>query len=250
MAIDPLKRQSTLISGLQIFANGNHHSEAGSIGCFIRTSGKKAELLDPWPGKIDADVYMVTAGHVAEKADPNGDGLGVIAQPLPEKLDAPTDAEKCGDYVAHLYLSPGYDCALVRVAYGRKTANEIPAAPGHFGNNKLKGLAAPKVGDIVYKYGYVTRYTKGKIVELNYNGGPMYRIQSLDTGPWAAQGDSGSMVVRESDDVVVGINVQVVPNTDAYDESKKVSGSSQGLALDLEDQLRNFCDPGGTIGLA
>jgi hypothetical protein len=69
-------------------------------------------------------------------------------------------------------------------------------APGD--SSDLDGHDTPEVGDRVTKAGAATGTTTGIIIAVNYFGPNQILIKPVDDGAFAAEGDSGSIIVSDS----------------------------------------------------
>jgi hypothetical protein len=78
----------------------------------------------------------------------------------------------------------------------------------------LRGIAAPRLGDVVFKVGRTTGLTRGRIVSVNDRVGPVgygigncwfrysFTIEELDGQVFSDAGDSGAAVVRGDGEVL------------------------------------------------
>jgi hypothetical protein len=252
MATDVHTRHTTLHCGLAI-APRSASDKYGTLGCIIRTTGRSIPV-------IPAGLYLLTNYHVITYSVPNGpyQGDGIILQPECY-AEFPTPDYNCARYVYGLQ-DPENDCAICSVSFGRKAENKFPTRNWKLNHRRVRGLATAKVGDVVYKFGATTGYTKGIVVAVNKyfqervqdRGGEKVKtfqhtiqIRGLDGGAFCAPGDSGSLVVRKSDDKAVGLlfledSATGIPNTQLCKE---------GYAYDLSRQMRNFCNDNGTVTL-
>nr|WP_315215306.1 hypothetical protein [uncultured Duganella sp.] len=219
--------QRPLVCGLQVqnfdddsrvgvLANG--HMVVGTLGCFVVWSGKVAILSNNHVlagenrGNKNGDRILqpgsssfVQNQHVATLAD--------FVPLVPSAMNASYSAgtAKMNDVDAAIAVVEGDHLPQVQQSY-----LPIRLAPASGGVSPPSGVAAPAIGDVVYKVGRTTGLTWGTIKQIGAIVGPV----PYDTGPcWFRQniviegkdgtlfsdhGDSGSVIVRQ-DGVVVGL---------------------------------------------
>lgn len=211
----------------------------GTLGCIVRTTGKMVPYIPP-------GVYLLTNEHVACDL-----GLGevfkdkTIIQPAINQLGMQVPGDyRCGG-VIHAVKDAQNDCAICSVHWRRKVTNHLPKRDWKFNHTKIRGIGAAQVGDMVYKFGAATGYTKGQITNVNHqfqDGGKVYTgtiiVTSLTQEPFSGPGDSGAVIIRQRDDVAVGLMFL-----------GGVMGVNGAVAYDLTSQLQNFCNPGGRVTL-
>ncbi len=220
----------------------------GTLGCVIRTTGNV---------HVPHGDYLLTNQHVLKYADPTNPESTTTQVLQPGRTDEPAPVNySCGDFVYGLKTLTS-DCAIASIGYGRTWRNEVPNHPWRPGRRNLAGVAAAAVGDEVYKYGATTKNTRGVVQYIHFTHGilPIQNaiyIRSLDGSMWVAQGDSGSVLIRYSDDFVLGLNF-------AADDTKMLlPGShpvlpgnlpaySAGYAYDVQSQMNIF---GNVVTLA
>lgn len=246
-ATDPHRRHHQLHGGLAITAYEDPGTN-GSIGCFIRTSGRRHLQLNI---NIAAGVYLLTNHHVVQAANPATGADPRILQPEYAGHGAPPDNLVIGRYV-HGFRGATDDCAIVSVdPVRRRYANKVPSKPMTPGYNTLAGIAQPAVGQRVYKFGATTRYTKAQITAVNYSTpdgrvrGAIY-IENRNHHLWAAGGDSGSVAILLDTNEVVGLNFM----EDTQCPVQGGHGCYAGLAYPIGSQMNNFCNPNGQVSLA
>lgn len=240
-ATDPFERFETMFSGISTTPRDNP-LPWGTIGCIIRTDGTVPQ--------VPMDEYILTCEHVYAYANPLSPHSTTRQVMQPGKWMPLTPAPanyNCGDYVYGIQNATN-DCAVARIGGGRRFINQIPNSPGSIGYRRLNGIAVAVVGDSVYKYGATTKYTRGEVTYVNYDDVNLNMenaivVNSAGLGDyWATDGDSGSVLVRYRDDMVLGMNFAV----DKASQTNKVSpielyyGYSVGFAYDIGTQLRNF----------
>jgi hypothetical protein len=207
----------------------------GTLGCFIRTTGRAAPA-------IPAGVYFLTNQHVLEAATPPNPPE--IVQPDTETPPA-SAASVCGSYVAG-FKDASRDCAIAALR-GRGGENRVPNKPWHPGFRQLKGLGEVALGQTVYKFGAASRFTTAQVRYLNFNTAEVRNaiyLHNDNYDPWLDHGDSGSVAVLEGADLVVGLNFTVDLKTPSH------YGYRAGLAYPIATQLESFADPGGEVTLA
>lgn len=223
-ATNPFERFDPLISGVSVTAYEDSLNY-GSIGCFIAADGTI-------PG-VPAANYMLTNQHVLQAAaQPNSDHR--VIQPGNVNFPPP-DNDVMGHYQAG-ERNETHDCAVSTIQ-GRTFQNVVPNHPWQPGRRMLRGIAVAAVGDYVYKYGATTLHTTGSVANIHFST-PGIRnaiyIQAENDGLWCAGGDSGSVVVRYADDLVLGLNFRADTNAPVR------GGFSAGLAYDITNQIRTF----------
>ncbi|MEU8927203.1 hypothetical protein AB0D10_40860 [Kitasatospora sp. NPDC048545] len=238
LGTDPFAQHDPLFGGIAIAA-WELPKDYGSLGCFIRTTGRPNE-------GIDAGDYLLTCRHVLVGAvhndhrviQPNYDG------------NEPPEKYFCGNYVAG-YQNAANDCALVRVVW-RSFENKVPNYPWWPGFRSIKGVGMAVPGDAVYKYGATTKFTKGVVDCIDYTSPEGTRthvilIRGTDD-VWIAEGDSGSVAIRQDDDFVVALNFGGDPDHIISPVSPVTY--SYGYSYDIQGQMDNFAATGGRVGLA
>lgn len=233
---DPNAKFRPLICGINIFS-AEFAPNYSSLGCFISVAGVAGA------GGIQPGVYLLTARHSL-----------IFDEDLDRKIVQPgctsiPHTDIIGKYVRGRY-DDLHDCAAVQLDPNIGWLNEIPAAPWRPGRRRLSQTpAVAQLNDIVYKFGASTGYTKGKVTSVNLTVPPTgdfpgitngIEITGEDGGIWNGRGDTGSVLVRYSDDAVMGLNVggnpQTVVGNDTY---------LKGYAFPIHSQLAYF--GGGTI---
>jgi len=245
-ATDPFARFPQLIGGLSI----TPHDAApvwGSLGCVIHTTGN-AHV--PHAGD-----YLLSNHHVLTYADPANPNSTTRAVIQPGKADEPPPANySCGDYVWGQTTQTS-DCAITTIGAGRTWRNQVPNHPLRPGNRTLRGIAVAAVGDEVYKYGATTKSTRGVVRFTNYTPhllpiqNSIY-VENADGTMWVAKGDSGSVLIRYSDDFVVGLNFAADETTMLAHHPtlpNDLPAYSAGYAYDIQSQMNLF---GGVVRLA
>ncbi len=233
IATNPFARFDPLISGIAI-APKAVPATPGTLGCFVQTTGKS--------GRYPAGVYLLTNEHVVHHA---GQG-GAVIQPDWTSPTPPPANYQIGNYLDGV-RNATHDCAIVGLG-GRTWSNVVPNKPWHPGNRRLRGLTAPAVGAAVYKYGITTRFTTAQVRHVGWtNGrvtGALY-IENVNQQTWVDSGDSGSVAVTDSGDLIMGLNFQADTATAAPG-----GGFYAGIAYPIQSQLDVFADPGGSVTLA
>ncbi len=224
LSTDPFARHDPLIGGLSITAWEDPESW-GTIGCFIQADGTVVG--------VPAGPYLLTNMHVvqvaaAPGANPTVIQPGRVAPPVPP-------AYACGAFVAG-QRDALHDCAITTIA-GRGWANEVPNHPWHPGRRPLAGLGVAALGVHVYKYGASSQHTTGNVTSLNFNTPTINNATYIsgDDGLWCDGGDSGSVVIRYADDIVLsllfcGDTQRPAPH----------GGYLGGLAYDIATQIHPF----------
>lgn len=245
-ATDPFARFDQLFSGISITPRVVPPAW-GTLGCIIHTTGN---------ANVPPGNYLLTNQHVlwyADPANPNSYSREVIQ---PGNTDEPAPADYiCGNYV-HGQKTPQSDCAIASIDPGRTWKNEVPNHPWRPGRRDLKGVATAAVGDEVYKYGATTKNTRGVVRYVHYNH-PILPIQDAiyienpDGSMWVAKGDSGSVLIRYDDDMVVGLNFAADDNTMLPPDRHptlpdNLPAYSAGFAYDAQSQMDIF---GGVVTL-
>ncbi len=248
MATDAHSLCLELGPGLAIAPNASP-AQFGTLGCIIRTSGRRSPFIAP-------GVYFLTNYHVITYAVPNGpyQGDGVILQPewgSASATPAPI-AYRCGKYVYGVQ-EPDADCAICSIHF-RRSANNFPKRDWHFNHRRVRGLGAARVGDVVYKFGARSGYTKGIVVAVEkfFSSGSRsfqrtIQIVGADGAAFCGPGDSGSIIVRKKDDVAVGLLFLEDTHSNVGEGESPLC--REGYAYDLLSQLNHFVDPNGTVSL-
>jgi hypothetical protein len=245
-ATDPFARFTQMFSGISITPLGNPDGW-GTLGCIIHTTGN---------AHVPGGNYLLTNQHVLSKADPNQPGNRSTVVLQPGSADKPPADYACGDYVYGVEDDIN-DCAIATIGRGRTWRNEVPNHPWRPGRRTLAGVAAAAVGDEVYKYGATTNSTRG-VVRFVHADYPDIRIrdaiyiESLDGSMWVGTGDSGSILIRYSDDFVLGLNCAADHATELPANSHpplhdRMPAYSAGYAYDIQRQMNVF---GGVVTLA
>jgi hypothetical protein len=220
----------------------------GTFGCIIHTTGN---------ANVPNGNYLLTNQHVLWYADPHNPNSHTRVVIQPGKADEPPPQNySCGDYVYGV-KNPTSDCAIATIGYGRTWRNEVPNHPWRPGRRTLAGVAAAAPGDEVYKYGATTKSTRGRVLYVNFTP-PHLPIQNSiyivnpDGTMWVAKGDSGSVLIRYSDDFVLGLNFAADENTMVPPNQHpalpdNLPAYSAGYAYDIQSQMNIF---GGTVTLA
>ncbi|MFF8861718.1 hypothetical protein ACF08B_06660 [Streptomyces sp. NPDC015139] len=249
-ATDPFAVHDPVFGGLSL-STWEAPQGWGSIGCFINTTGDPANNVPPGD-------YLLTNQHVLAYATPP-EWSTVVIQPT-VKDDPPPEKYWCGNYVAG-YLTPTRDCAITTVT-DRRLANKVPNYPWYPGYRNIRGVGLAVPGDDVYKYGATTKFTKGRVVFVNYTPpqDPPYQeviLISSEKGAgdvWNARGDSGSVTIRQSDDFAVGLNFAGTSDSKMPDGQPpglpRYPAYFRGMAYDLTSQMQAFVAAGGRVGLS
>lgn len=220
----------------------------GTLGCIIHTTGS---------ANIPAGNYLLTNQHVLWYADPNNPNSTTrdIIQPGHCDEPAPTNYN-CGKYVYGV-KNPRSDCAIASIGFERTWTNEVPNHPWRPGRRRLNGIAAAEVGDEVYKYGATTKSTRGVVRYIHYDHPILPILDAIYIGNyegnmWVAKGDSGSVLIRYSDDIVIGLNFAADDKTMLPPDQhpalpEGLPAFSAGFAYDAKSQMDIF---GGRVKLA
>lgn len=235
-ATNPHQRYQKMFSGLAV-TSWENPSQNGSIGCFIRTTGKAAAGTHP---QINAGTYLLTNYHVLATADPNNQGDPRVIQP--DNASFPPPGISLSGRFVDGYHGATADCAIASIDVSRSWSNSVPS--GAFGSfNWLRGPAAAAANWWVYKYGATTGYTTARIHTINFNAGNVTNaiyIEQPKHTVWAAGGDSGSVAAYYYSNKIVGLNFR-------EDTACPCPGGSYaGLAYPIQDQMNNF---GGVVTL-
>lgn len=247
-ATDPFDRFDQVFSGISITPR-DATELWGTFGCVIRTTGN---------ANVDAGDYLLTNHHVLRYADPNNPHSKSRQIIQPGNTDNPAPANyACGDYVYGL-ADQENDCAIATIGYGRTWRNEVPNHPWRPGRIDLAGVGAAAVGQKVYKYGATSSSTRGTVQFVHYDS-PDQQIRNAiyvladDGETWCAEGNSGSLMIRYDDNIVVGLNFAaddetLLPTTqnDSAQRSPRPRYAA-GFAYDIQRQMNNF---GGVVTLA
>jgi Trypsin-like peptidase domain len=245
-ATDPFTRFPQLMGGISITPR-DVPPPWGSLGCIIHTTGN-AHV--PHAGN-----YLLSNQHVLSYADPANPHSTTRQVIQPGKTDEPAPGNySCGDYVWG-QTTPTSDCAIASIGYGRTWRNQVPNHPLRPGNRDLKGIAVAAVGDEVYKYGATTKSTRGVVRYVHYDDRVLpirdsIYVANADGTMWVAKGDSGSVLIRYSDDFVVGLNFAADETTILGKHPalpNDLPAYSAGYAYDIQSQMNLF---GGVVTLA
>ena len=233
MSTDPFEKHDPVFGGLSISPLEDIGSY-GSIGCFIQADGTVA--------KVPAGTYLLTNRHVVSVAlDENS--TNAVVQPGDQST--PVKASTLGAVVSSSAPKHSqYDCAIVGLGT-RGFVNEVPNHPLKPGRRRLTGIGQAEIGDHVYKYGATTGHTRGVVEYVNFSYTDRTTrkvvvdnailVKGVDGKVWCGPGDSGSVVVRYEDDVVVGLNFKA-ETTSGTDKD----GYVKGLAYDISTQVSLF----------
>tara|TARA_R110002072_G_scaffold291054_2_gene459019 strand:- start:209 stop:970 length:762 start_codon:yes stop_codon:yes gene_type:complete len=165
-ATDPFARFAQVFGGISITPR-DVPPPWGTFGCVINTTGN---------AHVPAGDYLLTNQYVLSYADPNNPNSTTRCVLQPGRTDEPAPANySCADYTYGEKTLVSV-CAVATIVYGRTWANEVPNHPWHSGRRTLRGVAAPAVGDEVYKYGATTQNTRGVIRYIHSND-PVLPIQ-------------------------------------------------------------------------
>jgi hypothetical protein len=179
-----------------------------SVGHYKITAGTIATcVVDDIPG-TPTHYYILSNNHVLANSNDSMPGDPIL-QPGP--YDGGTIP---GDILANLARfvpirfdgTPNYvDCAVAEADFA--VLNREIYWIGY-----IKGMADHFVGQIVHKTGRTTGHSSGKIiainatVNVNYGGGRVANfIDQIITSPISAGGDSGSLVVDDTQENAVGL---------------------------------------------
>jgi hypothetical protein len=245
-ATDPFARYDPMFGGLSV-TPWEAPPTWGSIGCFITTTGDL-------PHHVPAGNYLLTCHHIlrhATTAEPR------VIQPNSDKMVPPANYA-FGDYVAG-YRTATQDCAIASVT-ARGFTNKVPNYPGYPGLRAIQGVGTAVPGDAVYKYGATTKFTKGRVALVHYTP-PNLGFQDViltrsELGfghVWVAKGDSGSVTIRQSDDVAIALNFAGTPHSVMAPPPPGLPAYPayfRGFGYDLMSQMRSFAAAGGTVSLA
>lgn len=248
-ATDPFARFAQVFSGISITPHAVPEAW-GTFGCVIHTTGNPAH-------QVPAGTYLLTNQHVLAYADPHNPNSpsrlviqpGHTADPVPLPY-------RCGDYVSG-QITPTSDCAIASIGYGRTWRNEVPNHPWRPGRRDFSVVGVAALGDEVYKYGATSGSTRGVVRFIHFS--PVHvaiqdaiYVESLDGSTWVGKGDSGSILIRYSDDVVLGLNFAADDATMLNPNQHPplpgdVPAFSAGYAYDIQSQMNVF---GGVVTLA
>jgi hypothetical protein len=246
-ATNPFARFKEVFSGISITPRDTP-PPWGTLGCIIHTTGN---------ANVPAGNYLLTNQHVLWYADPANPDSTTRQVIQPGRTDEPAPYNySCGNFVYGL-KTPLTDCAIATIEYERTWRNEVPNHPWYPGRRDLRGVAAPAVGDEVYKYGATTKSTRGVILYIHYDH-PTLPIQdaiyteSADGETWVAKGDSGSVLIRYNDDYVLGLNfaadeITMLPPDRQPKLPDNLPAYSAGFAYNAQSQMNVF---GGVVTLA
>lgn len=221
IATDPFARFQEMICGISVTPQAVP-AHWGTIGLFL---------------EIEQRDYLLTCQHVLQAVNHNR----TIIQPSVRDGGPPPADYDCGDYTIG-YKDPRHDCAISIVGDGRTCINEVPNYPLRPGNRTIKGVGKAAVGDAVYKYGATSKFTEGTVRYLDVShrdGSFLDAIEIEGDDVWVAAGDSGSVTIRQSDDIAIGLNFAGItgstiinpPDLPAYPAFKS------GVAFDLASQI-------------
>lgn len=243
---NPLASFNPLICGISVI-NRDYYHTTGSIGCFISianpisiptANNTGVVLANPAVG-IPAGVYLLSNSHIL---NPTHATTSSIIQPgnfpLTDPETPPPPSADAGVLVASKRNSR-YDTAISSIV-GRGYLNQIPAEPGSYGWRTLRGIGAVALMDEVYKFGAKTRYTRGTVFYTNYNTNDIsgvIGIKGHNEGVWNGGGDSGSVVVKYQDDMVLGLNFGSWPGTEMPND---ITTFKWGFAYDIALQANVF----------
>jgi hypothetical protein len=188
-------RHRPLVGGMRITNNKKTLDEKvtaweiGTLGCIARLNR-------------DGSTMLLSNQHVMFA---KGAGVGdTIAQALYQNFYC-CKCNVVGIIEAGIF-DDHIDAAIARLDPDVAALNEV------VGIGEIAGSDAAVVGDIVQKVGQETGLTTGEVTDIAANlldvGGPPMFDQILihsSTGSFADEGDSGSVIIRESDKKVVGL---------------------------------------------
>jgi hypothetical protein len=222
--VNPFARYDPIFGGLSMTAIEDPHAH-GTIGCFIAADGHVVG--------VPAGPYLLTNMHVVQIAAAAGANRRVIQPGNTALVPVPANYV-CGEFVKG-QRDAQHDCAITTIV-GRGWRNEVPNHPGQAGNRALAGLGAAALGMKVYKYGATTQHTVGSVTNVNFNFGNVANAIYItgEGGPWCDGGDSGAVVIRYADDIVVGLLFQ------ADTQVPVPGGFLGGLAYDITSQILPF----------
>jgi hypothetical protein len=212
------QRQRHLVSGLQIqnFDDdvrqgypGQGLMVVGTLGCFVQLS--------------DGSIAALSNNHVVAGENRGVKGSDRILQPGSTTFTASDQIAELTDFAPLQFSAPGAS-PHVRTALLNDVDAGIAAldpalnhAQGFLSlrkNLSLGGTASPQIGDEVFKVGRTTGLTYGEIKSVGVTVGPVHygsgqcwfqdsiEIEGQDGTLFSDKGDSGSVVVKKSGEVV------------------------------------------------
>ena len=211
------QRMRPLVCGLQI-QNFDHDARSGhvaqglvtigTLGCFVRLASGDLALL--------SNNHVIGAENVGRTGDriAQAGGLTLTSGDEVAELDdfvplqpSPVGVQPRNGIVAFNEV----DAGLARLSDGASQAQQFLTMRGLPG---LSGTARPKVGDKVFKVGRTTGLTWGTITDIATSVGPVsysvgscwfrrsFTIEGVNGTMFSDRGDSGSIIVRTTGEVV------------------------------------------------
>ena len=174
---------------------------SGTLGCFVK-------LEDGQIGFLSSNTFMAKGNRGAL-------GSSGIYQFNIETSSLDSHVGTLTAFVP-LDLEGGINLVDVAVATLDKGINYYPGFHSHYGLPQLQGIGEAKIGDRVFKVGNETGLTHGTIIETNVtvavNSGSFtlkydesFIIEGMENKRFSTLKDSGALVVREKDGVVLGL---------------------------------------------
>lgn len=186
---EPVNRQRPLQPGSSV---GHQLVSAGTLGCFVLVDGLERPAI-------------LSNNHVLAASDRGNAGDPIVQPGAHDGGDHPADhVAELSDFVRLSESGTLYDVAVAEVLDDSLvSSNDFPDGP-------IVGLTDSPEGGLVEKWGRTTGHTTGRITAVELDGldidyaGRMIRfngvieIESLNSAPFSAGGDSGSVIYSSS----------------------------------------------------
>ncbi|CAN7564991.1 hypothetical protein LJR013_004093 [Pseudarthrobacter oxydans] len=185
----PLNRQRPLMPGSSV---GHRLVSAGTLGCFVGVDGLERPAI-------------LSNNHVLAASDRGSSGDPILQPGVLDGGGHPADhVARLSGFVRLSEQGSLYDVAVAEVLEdGLVGSNDFPDGP-------LAGLTDEPENGLVEKWGRTTGHTRGRVTAIELDGldigydGRIIRfngaieIESLDSAPFGAPGDSGSVIYSSS----------------------------------------------------
>ena len=186
---EPVSRQRPLQPGSSV---GHQLVSAGTLGCFVLVDGLERPAI-------------LSNNHVLAASDRGIAGDPIVQPGAYDGGDHPADhVAELSAFVPLSESGTTYDVAVAEVLDERLvSSNDFPDGP-------IAGLTDSPEGGLVEKWGRTTGHTAGRITAVELDGldidyaGRLIRfngvieIESLNSAPFSAGGDSGSVIYSSS----------------------------------------------------
>lgn len=127
--------------------------------------------------------------------------------PISQKFESNAVGIEAGHF-SDVDIHPDYDIAIFYPAAKHSyIVNKLRCIDSGFNISRRPSMSLmPQT--VVYKHGVATNVTYGKVLLLHKND-PLFYVESTEVGMFATAGDSGSLVIRQDNNNVVGIVIEV-----------------------------------------